>query len=197
VLDPSEVPANLEGGPVGVAADIKAAEADAQAKIAALRYLAEIGCGVCGHPPYTEVEGAFVAALDDCTEAVRFEALLALRKTTCGKHKHHCEACGGKACCSEKIQKKLRELAFETDDDGCPKEPSERVRRKARLVLEDCGPAPVEYTEPVQEQPEIEGPPAEGPPADGPPPPVTPPPVTPPQDEIAPPPTIPPPDAAT
>jgi hypothetical protein len=176
------------GGPVATAAAIKAKEDEAQAKIAALRYLAEIGCGVCGHPPYTEVEGAFIAALNDCTEEVRFEALLALRKTTCGGDKHHsCSTCGGKACCSAKIQEKVREMAYETDDDGCPKEPSERVRRKARLVLRACGPAIVEPTEEPAEQAPIEGP-AEGPPA-----PITP--ITPPV-EGAPPPSVPPPAEA-
>src|SRR3990172_6319414 len=65
------------GGPPAVeaAAAIKAKEDAAAAKIAALRYLAKFGCGC-----YNEdgsVEKAFIAALDDCTEAVRYEAVMA------------------------------------------------------------------------------------------------------------------------
>jgi hypothetical protein len=139
------------------AADIKAEEAAAQAKIAALRYLATIGCTGC----YLGVEEAFIDALDDCTEAVRFEAVMAIRKTMCGGCK--CNRCNKVACCSEKIQKKLVDVAYGVDDYGCPKEPSERVRRKARLVLKGCGPPMCEKKEPEEEGPAPE--PGEGPPA--------------------------------
>jgi hypothetical protein len=148
---------------VQTANKIKAEEDAAQAKIAALRYLATIGCAGC----YPGVEDAFIAALDDCTEAVRYEATLAIRKTACNCHK--CEQCKGgcgcnkDSCCSEKIQKKLRELAYDTDDDGCPKESSERVRRNARLALRQCGPAAVK-PEPVAEPTPATAPtPGEGP----------------------------------
>ena len=143
-------PADALGGPpaVAAAADIKAKEDAAQAKIQALRYLANFGCGC--YNADGSVEKAFLAALDDCTEAVRYEACLALRKVANGKCKN-CH-CNEKACCSEKIQKKLREIAYETDDMGCPKEPSERVRRLARLILCECGPAMVK-PEPATEKP--------------------------------------------
>lgn len=160
VIDPGAgVPplGEAEGGPPAVeaAAAIKAKEGEAAAKIAALRYLAKFGCGCYNKDG--SIEEAFVVSLDDCTEAVRYEAVMALRKTTsCGK----CQ-CNEKACCSEKIQKKLREMAFETDDNGCPKEPSERVRRKARLVLRACGPPVVEPTPPEEEPEEPTGPPPE------------------------------------
>jgi len=159
VLSPTDAAGAPQGGPVATAAAIKAKEDEAKAKIAALRYLATIGCGACGHPPYTEVEAAFIAGLEDCTEEVRYEAVMAIIKTTCGDGKHcKCTACGGKACCSEKIQKKLREMAYETNDNGCPMEPSERVRRKARLALRNCGPAIIEPTEPEEPTP-VDAPP--------------------------------------
>jgi hypothetical protein len=154
-------PANLsDSAPTTVqtAAEIQAQEAQAAQKIAALRYLATIGCRGC----YEGVEEAFIAGLEDCTEEVRWEAAKALRDTTTNA----CQLCNSDKCCSENIQKKLREMAFETDDSGCPKEPSDRVRRQARLALEECGPSPpAPQAEPVQ-VPE-EGPaesPEEGPP---------------------------------
>jgi hypothetical protein len=184
--------ADAEGGSPAVetAAKIKAEEDQAQAKIAALRYLATIGCAGC----YPGVEEAFIAALDDCTEVVRYEAVMALLKTKCMNGK--CDFCDKKACCSAKIQKKLNEIAYETDDEGCPKEPSERVRRKARLALRRCGPAAAELAPPEPVMPEpIQGPVDRGaplpPPADNPPlpPPADNPPLPPPADN--PPPSVP------
>ena len=118
-----------DGAPASVAAaaGIKANEDAAAAKIAALRYLALFGCGCYNKDG--SVEKAFLDSLDDCTEEVRYEAVLALRKLACGCSK--CKGCNEKACCSEKIQKKLLELAYDKDDMGCFKEPSERVRREA------------------------------------------------------------------
>jgi hypothetical protein len=155
-------PANLtDSAPavVQTAAEIQAQEAQAAQKIAALRFLATIGCRGC----YEGVEDAFIAGLEDCTEEVRWEAAKALRDTTTNA----CQLCNSDKCCSEKIQKKLREMAFETDDSGCPKEPSDRVRRQARLALAECGPPPAESQPAPVPVPE-EGPtdvPAEGPPA--------------------------------
>ena len=114
-----------------VAAEVKMKEDQAQQKIKGIRYLATIGCGGC----YPGVEDAFIAGLEDCTEAVRYESALAIRKTV-GRE---CSFCSGKACCSEKIQTKLLEM---TTLDGCDcySEPSARVRRQARLALRSCGP---------------------------------------------------------
>jgi hypothetical protein len=153
-------PANLsDSAPAAVqtAAEIQAQEAQAAQKIAALRFLATIGCRGC----YEGVEDAFIAGLEDCTEEVRYEAAKAIRDTTT----HCCQLCNSDKCCSEKIQKKLREMAYETDDNGCPKEPSDRVRRQARLALAECGPPPVvpqQVPPPVPEEGPSEGP-AEGP----------------------------------
>jgi hypothetical protein len=129
-------PADAAGQPsaVSAAADIKAKEDQAQAKIQALRYLAQFGCGCYNKDG--SVETAFYDSLSDCTEDVRYEAVLGLRKTACGGCK--CQGCNEKACCSEKIQKKLREMAYDTDETGCFKEPSDRVRREARLALRQC-----------------------------------------------------------
>jgi hypothetical protein len=149
-------PANLSDSAPAVvqtAAEIQAQEAQAAQKIAALRFLATIGCRGC----YEGVEDAFIAGLEDCTEEVRYEAAKAIRDTTT----HICQMCNSDKCCSEKIQKKLRELAYETDDSGCPKEPSERVRRQARLALAECGPpaaAPQPVPVPVPEEGPAEGP---------------------------------------
>ncbi len=136
-LLPLTDPANLasQNDTIQAAAEIKAEEDAAPQIISALRYLATIGCGC--HP---DVADAFLNALESCTEEVRYEAVLAIRKTaSCC-----CEICNTNACCSAKIQKKLQEIAFETGDDGCPKEPSERVRRQARLALAACGPPEAE-----------------------------------------------------
>ncbi len=183
------------------AAEIKAEEDLAQQKIKALKYLGEMGCGC-----YPGVSEALLAALEDCTESVRYEAAKALlnaanKKRTCrdklrtakimgchetahavavhvikgagavvcackghkgpdGKcpihlhkdghgHKHgdddcQCQSgcpCGDPdSCCSEEVSKKLAEVAYEKNDSGCWKEPSERVRQMAREALMACCP---------------------------------------------------------
>ena len=149
-------PANMsEDAPPAVqaAADIKSQEDQAAQKIKAIRYLATIGCGGC----YPDVEDALIAAMEDCTEEVRYEAVLAVRKTTSVK----CCYCSCDACCTEKIQKKLRELADGQPCPCCRGEQSARIRRQARLALAACGP-PVILDEPDPEPEKIEKP-TEGP----------------------------------
>lgn len=126
-------PANLgEDAPPSVkaAAEVKMKEDQAAQKIKGIRYLATIGCGGC----YPQVEDALLKALEDCTEEVRYEAVLAIRRAT-GKE---CSFCSATACCSEKVQTKL--LKMITMDPDCYYEPSARVRRQARLALQQCGP---------------------------------------------------------
>ena len=139
-------PANLESPSpaVATAADVKAQEDAARQKIKALRYLAEIGCGGC----YPDVEEAFLSALDDCTESVRFEAANALREeATCDP----CQCCQCGTCCSPKIRKKLSDLAYGMHEHkNCFKEPSDRVRRMARLALESCGPQSPTDSQPLE-----------------------------------------------
>lgn len=139
-------PANMsDDAPTAVkaAAEIKAEEDAAAQKIKALRYLATIGCGGC----YPDVEDAMIAGLEDCTEEVRYEAVLAIRATT----GVNCCFCTQAACCSEKIQKKLQEIAYDKSGSCCGGEPSARVRRQARMALNQCGPPRVyEEPEPVE-----------------------------------------------
>ena len=140
-------PANLEAGAppaVQAAAEIKQEEDAAPQKIMAIRYLATIGCGGC----YPKVEDALLEGLSDCTESVRYEAVKALQcKPECG-----CKFCSSPSCCSMKVRKRLQELTT------CEKEPSERIRRLARIALACCG------TKPLKE----DDVPREGPPAPGP-----------------------------
>ncbi|MCL4201018.1 MAG: hypothetical protein KJ000_00885 [Pirellulaceae bacterium] len=127
-------PANMDSPnpAVSAAAEIKAQEDAADQKIKGLRYLATIGCGGC----YPDVEQALLAGLDDCTEAVRFEAASALRSTA----GNPCQFCASDKCCSPAVQKKLRDVAYGIkDNSNCYKESSARVRRMARLALAGCG----------------------------------------------------------
>ena len=226
-------PMNLQSDNPAIkkAAEIKMEEDLAKQKIKALKYLGDMACGC-----YPGVEEALMAALDDCTEEVRYEAAKAIFEASgkqrnlreklqyvhtagphevaheayakvkkgihgalhclCGKkndltkklkehiddHKgklgrHHGRAeqscpCGGDSCCSEAVTKKLAEIVYERNGDGCYKEPSERVRAMAAEALRACCPntspfpypagVPVE-TVPVPEPriPEREGVPVE------------------------------------
>lgn len=128
------------------AASVKAQEDAADQKIKALNYLATIGC-TKGYP---EIEEAFVSALDDPTERVRYTAVRALRDVAGSP----CEACkSGGSCCTPAILRKLDRLANEMDEFGCPVEPSARVRREARLAMNRCG-----GNVPAESPEEIEGP---------------------------------------
>jgi PPIC-type PPIASE domain len=141
-------PANLaESAPPAVqaAAEIKQEEDAAPQKIMALRYLATLGCGGC----YPKVEDALLEGLSDCTESVRYEAVKALQcKPECG-----CRYCSSPSCCSAKVRKRLEELTT------CEKEPSERIRRLARVALACCGTKPLKAGEENDDVPR-EGPPA-------------------------------------
>lgn len=129
------------------AAEVKAEEDAAPQKAKAINYLAKIGCGCC----YPNVEVSLLAALDDCTEEVRYAAATALRD----RSGHVCQKCKNNACCSEAVIRRLQDVAYAVDDKGCFKEPSARVRRMARLALAGCGCA-VETLPPVLEGPSSE-----------------------------------------
>jgi len=130
-------PANLESANPAVqsAAEVKAAEDGAAQKAKAIAYLASVGCAGC----YPGIEEALLAALDDCTELIRFETLRALRSTSLMP----CKNCCRSACCSPKMREKMEKLAYELDSQGCYVEPSERVRRMARLALCNCNCVPL------------------------------------------------------
>ena len=226
-------PMNLQSDNPAIkkAAEIKMEEDLAKQKIKALKYLGDMACGC-----YPGVEEALMAALDDCTEEVRYEAAKAIFDASgkrrnlreklqyvhtagphevaheayakvkkgihgalhclCGKkndltkklkehiddhkdrlHAHHGRGeqscpCGGDSCCSEAVTKKLAEIVYERNGDGCYKEPSERVRAMAAEALRACCPntspfpypagVPVETVPvPVTPIPEREGVPVE------------------------------------
>jgi hypothetical protein len=150
---------------VKCAAEIIAAEAEAPQKIDALRYLGKVGCTKC----YPCVEEGLIAALDDCTEVVRYEAAKAIRATAT----EQCKCCQCTSCCTQKIYEKLYKVAYDTDSRGCPVECSTRVRRVARQALCMCGGPNVTLEEPEEPTP-TEGP-SGAPPAAAPPPSVPPP----------------------
>lgn len=143
---PLSSPANLESPSpaVAAAAKIKQEEDQAQQKILALNYLATIGCGGC----YPEVEAAFLAAMEDCTEEVRYAAVKSIKEAA----GQPCTFCKSGSCCSTDIRRKLTELSEEQADDCCLAEPSARVRRLARIALTYCG------NQPLEPIPDIEGP---------------------------------------
>jgi hypothetical protein len=152
-------PANLESPNPAVqsAAAIKAEEDAAAQKAKAIAYLAGVGCAGC----YPGVEEALLAALDDCTELLRFETAKALRSTAHGP----CKNCCRSACCGPKIREKLEKLAYELDSQGCYVEPSDRVRRMARLALANCNCVPLKPGDAPQQTLPPEGPgPADLPP---------------------------------
>jgi len=124
-------PRNLESKNPAIkkAAEIKTEEDLAKQKIKALKYLATIGCGC-----YPGVKEALMAALDDCTEKVRYQAALAIGEAAC----NHCSTCNNDCCCDEEMTKRLAEVAYERDDCGCYLEASERVREAAKDAMRAC-----------------------------------------------------------
>jgi hypothetical protein len=133
-------PKNLESDnpAVAAAAGVKAEEDAAAQKAKAIAYLASIGCAGC----YPGIEDAILAALDDCTEEVRFGAAQALRSSAT----HPCKNCCRTACCGPKVRAKLEKLAYEMDEQGCYTELSDRVRRVARLAFANCNCVPEKPT---------------------------------------------------
>ena len=134
-------PANLQSPNPAVkkAAEIKQEEDLAPQKIKALKYLATIGCAC--HPGVKE---ALLAALDDCTEAVRYEAVLAF----CHAAGCPCSVCHKTSCCGPDVTKKLRDMAEGVDANGCPNEPSPRVRAAAANAVNACNMVMPETTVP-------------------------------------------------
>ena len=139
----SEVPA------IKAAAEIKADADLAKQKVKAIRYLADVGCGCSSQK--ADVQEALLAALDDCTEEVRYEAALAF----CRASGNPCSACGA-SCCGEDVTAKLKDMAFGRDDEGCWHETSSRVRAAATNALNACemmaGPTKAE-PEQIRERP--------------------------------------------
>lgn len=111
--------AEAAGGAQGVAAAIKAEEAKAAAKIAALQYLATVDCGV-----WPEAEKAMIDALRlDRNECVRFAAARAL---------------AGGCCCTDKTAAALTNVLEGETTDGGILERSERVKSACAVALMHC-----------------------------------------------------------
>ncbi|MEX2176532.1 MAG: hypothetical protein WD872_19360 [Pirellulaceae bacterium] len=117
------------------AAEIKQQEDLKKQKIKAVKYLAAIGCGCYNRDG--SITDAMIKAMDDCTEEVRYETILAITEVA---NEEMCENCQLRSCCSEEISNKLYELAYERDETGCFLEPSERVRLAAAEALRSCCP---------------------------------------------------------
>jgi hypothetical protein len=106
-------------GSEGAAAQIKASEADAKARAAAVRYLGTVDCHW-----WPDAEVALSNALRaDKNECVRYEAALAL---------------GRGCCCTKAIVRSLTICVNGTEEDGNPYENSERVRMAAEVALMHC-----------------------------------------------------------
>jgi len=163
-------PANLASAnpAIKAAAEIKTQEDMAPQKIKAIKYLATIGCGC-----YPDVKEALMAALEDCTEEVRYQAALAIQDATT----QHCQVCNQNCCCDQELTLKLSQRAFERNDKGCFIEPSERVREACRQAMCACcpggGPIDPEQVPTPEVAPPTEGvptpPPTEGEPTPPPP----------------------------
>lgn len=103
----------------GAAAQIKKDEAEAKARVAAVKYLARVDCSY-----WPEAADALVNALRaDKNECVRFAAAQAL---------------GSGCCCGKKTIVALSISAAASDRDGNPPEKSDRVRFAAQAALENC-----------------------------------------------------------
>jgi hypothetical protein len=145
-------PANLESEvpAIKAAAEIKQAEDLKPQKIKAIKYLASIGCGC--YDKDEKITKALIAAMEDCTEEVRLEAIKAVKEAASGEC---CVYCSQKSCCNEKVVEQMYKTAYEMDDEGCYLEPSERVRQAAAEALQMCcwaaGGAPVVEPEPLLE----------------------------------------------
>lgn len=108
-----------EDGAKGTAAKIKADEADAKERRAAVRYLGTVDCHY-----WPEAQDALIASLrGDRNECVRFEAALAL---------------GNGCCCTKKTIEALINATTCSNKDDFPRETSARVQAAARQALDHC-----------------------------------------------------------
>lgn len=139
-------PANLESKnpAIKAAAEIKQAEDMKAQKIKAIKFLATMGCGC--YDKEGKITDALIAAMDDCTPDVRLAAIEAIETAADG---NCCTKCGSTSCCSEKVTKRLSEIAYERDDTGCPLEPSAEIREAAAKALCTC--CPNRATGPIEE----------------------------------------------
>lgn len=141
-------PANLvsDSKMLKKAALIKQQEDLKKQKIKALKYLATIGCGCYNrNPKEPTVQEAFIEGLKDCTEEVRYQAAVQLANAAESK----CEYCSQNCCCDANVMQVLSDIAMGRDENGCFKEPSERVREAACEALMACRRAVPVYPAPA------------------------------------------------
>lgn len=145
-LDP-EKPEMLQ-----VAAKIKQDQDLQKQKIKALKYLAEIGCGCYNKDG--KVEAAFLEALDDCDPEIRKVAIKGLSEAA-GNCPECCRSGCEITCCTEKLYKKLQDIAFGVER-GCYKEPSSEIRDAAKALLCKCPtPCPEDLLKPIDPPEEL------------------------------------------
>jgi len=107
------------GGAEATAAKIKASEADAKARVAAVEYLGTVDC-----TRWKEATNALVNALRaDPNECVRYAAARALNSG---------------CCCNKKTLEALKICVAGEDTDGNPPETSPRVKAAAFNALQNC-----------------------------------------------------------
>ncbi|MCB9872663.1 MAG: hypothetical protein H6821_00665 [Planctomycetaceae bacterium] len=157
LADPKNLESPVEA--IKAAAEVKQAEDLKPQKIKAIKYLASIGCGC--YDKDKKITKALIAAMSDCTEDVRLEAIKAIEEAASGEC---CANCSEKNCCSKEVSEMLAQIAYERDGSGCYLEPSERVREAAISALSVCCPnvgAPV-YLEELPVEGTLQAPPIEG-----------------------------------
>lgn len=111
--------ANDQTGATAAAAQIKAQEAAAKARVAAVEYLGTVDCRY-----YPNARKALIAALRaDPNECVRFAAARALNSG---------------CCCNKDTIKALQIVVAGDDADGSPPELSPRVRGESFAALQNC-----------------------------------------------------------
>ncbi|WP_145054707.1 hypothetical protein [Lignipirellula cremea] len=107
------------GGPVGVAAKIKAEQINAKARQAAVKELGLVDCHY-----FPEAEAMLIAALRaDTSDCVRFEAAKSLSNG---------------CCCSKAVVAALNISVSGSEEDGHPSERSPMVRSAAICALNVC-----------------------------------------------------------
>jgi hypothetical protein len=127
----------------GAAGRVKADEADAPKRRAAVRYMSTADCH-----RWPEVQDALINSLRfDRNECVRWEAALAFTRG---------------CCCTKPVIRALTLTVSGSEDDGAPAETSERVKAAAHAALDHCLACYVEI-EPVPPPPPPSEKPKEGP----------------------------------
>lgn len=107
------------GGAEAAAAKIKASEADAKARVAAVEYLGTVDCN-----RFPEARAGLIAALrEDPNECVRFAAAKALNSG---------------CCCDQQVIEALRACVAGDSTKGAPAETSARVKAAAFAALQNC-----------------------------------------------------------